>query len=143
MVNLKSNLRTGPLRGGLIKNQPIIQDEKQNKVKEWAKKKIQEELFKGKKKTSTKKTFDNKRKLTIGRALSDSEGEIRQRSYASVKRARDKIFKKTAQGTNQNTKVKREVSIPDLITIQELANRMAERASSVIKYLFEKKIKVT
>ncbi len=139
----KSNLRTNPLRGGLVKKTPIIQDEKQNKVKEWAKKKIQEELFKGKKKSSTKKTFDNKRKLTIGRALSDSEGEIRQRSYASVKRARDKIFKKTTPGINQNIKVKREVSIPDLITIQELANRMAERASSVIKYLFEKKIKVT
>ena len=45
----KSNLRTNPLRGGLVKKQPIIQDEKQNKVKEWAKKKIQEELFKGKK----------------------------------------------------------------------------------------------
>ena len=139
----KSNLRTNPLRGGLVKKTPIIQDEKQNKVKEWAKKKIQEELFKGKKKTSTKKTFDTKRKLTIGRALSDSEGEIRQRSYASVKRARDKIFKKTTPSINQNIKVKREVSIPDLITIQELANRMAERASSVIKYLFEKKIKVT
>ncbi|MAJ57407.1 MAG: translation initiation factor IF-2 [Candidatus Pelagibacter sp.] len=139
----KRNLRTNPLRGGLVKKTPIIQDEKQNKVKEWAKKKIQEELFKGKKKTSTKKTFDNKRKLTIGRALSDPEGEIRQRSYASVKRARDKIFKKVIPGVNQNTKVKREVSIPDLITIQELANRMAERASSVIKYLFEKKIKVT
>tara|TARA_Y100001958_G_C21237771_1_gene564622 strand:- start:1102 stop:3270 length:2169 start_codon:yes stop_codon:yes gene_type:complete len=139
----KSNLRTNPIRGGLVKKTPIIQDEKQNKVKEWAKKKIQEELFKGKKKTSTKKTFDNKRKLTIGRALSDSEGEIRQRSYASVKRARDKIFKKSTPGINQNIKVKREVSIPDLITIQELSNRMAERASAVIKYLFEKKIKVT
>ena len=139
----KRNLRTNPPRGGLVKKTPIIQDEKQNKVKEWAKKKIQEELFKGKKKTSTKKTLDNKRKLTIGRALSDPEGEIRQRSYASVKRARDKIFKKVIPGANQNTKVKREVSIPDLITIQELANRMAERASSVIKYLFEKKIKVT
>ena len=46
------------------------------------------------KKDFNKKTFDTKRKLTIGRALSDSEGEIRQRSYASVKRARDKIFKK-------------------------------------------------
>ena len=139
----KSNLRTNPLRGGLVKKPPSIQDEKQNKVKEWAKKKIQEELFKGKKKTSTKKTIENKRKLTIGRALSDSEGEIRQRSYASVKRARDKIFKKSTPSINQNIKVKREVSIPDLITIQELANRMAERASSVIKYLFEKKIKVT
>ena len=132
----KSNLRTNPLRGGLVKKTTIIQDEKQNKVKEWAKERIQEELFKGKK-DFNKKTFDTK-KLTIGRALSDSEGEIRQRSYASVKRARDKIFKKTTPIINQNIKVKREVSIPDLITIQELANRMAERASSVIKYLFEK-----
>ncbi len=139
----KNNLKTNPLRGGLLKKAPIIQDEKQNKVKEWAKKKIQEELFKGKKKTSVKKTFDNKRKLTIGRALSDSDGEIRQRSHASVKRARDKIFKKTKDDINQVSKVTREVTIPDLITIQELANRMAERASSVIKYLFEKKIKVT
>ena len=139
----KNNLKTNPLRGGLVKKVPIIQDEKQNKVKEWAKKKIQEELFKGKKKTSTKKTFDNKRKLTIGRALSDTDGEIRQRSHASVKRARDKILKKTKDPINQVSKVTREVVIPDLITIQELANRMAERASSVIKYLFEKKIKVT
>ena len=139
----KNNLKTNPLRGGLVKKVPIIQDEKQNKVKEWAKKKIQEELFKGKKKTSTKKTFDNKRKLTIGRALSDTDGEIRQRSHASMKRARDKIFKKTKDPINQVSKVTREVAIPDLITIQELANRMAERASSVIKYLFEKKIKVT
>ena len=59
---LKNNLRANPLRGGLVKKAPIIQDEKQKKVKEWAKKKIQEELFKGKKKTSTKKTFENKRK---------------------------------------------------------------------------------
>ena len=86
---------------------------------------------------------ENKRKLTIGRALSDSDGEIRQRSHASVKRARDKIFKKTTEHINQVSKVRREVTIPNLITIQELSNRMAERASSVIKYLFEKKIKVT
>ena len=139
---IKSNFRTNPPRGGVIKKVQII-DEKQKKAKEWAKKKIQEELFKGKKKTSVKKTFDNKRKLTIGRALSDSDGEIRQRSHASVKRARDKFFKKTVDNINQVTKVKREVSIPDVITIQELSNRMAERASSIIKYLFEKKIKVT
>ena len=55
----KSNLRTNPLRGGLVKKPPIIQDEKQNKVKEWAKKKIQEELFKGKKKDFNKK--DNRK----------------------------------------------------------------------------------
>ena len=142
-TQFKSTFKSGAFRGGPIKNQPIVQDEKQNKAKEWAKKKIQEELFKGKKKTSIKKTFDNKRKLTIGRALSDSDGEIRQRSHASVKRARDKIFKKSSEKNNQSAKVKREVSIPEVITIQELSNRMAERASSIIKYLFEKKIKVT
>ena len=75
--------------------------------------------------------------------MSDSDGEIRQRSHASVKRARDKILKKSGEKNNQSTKVKREVSIPEVITIQELSNRMAERASSIIKYLFEKKIKVT
>ena len=121
---------------------PLNQDDNQKKVKEWAKKKIQEELFRGKKKPSLKKTFENKRKLTIGRALSDNDGEIRQRSEASVKRARDKILKKSDDNLGIS-KVKREVVIPEVITIQELANRMAERATSIIKYLLEKKIKVT
>ena len=60
-------------------------------------KKFKKNYLKAKKKTSIKKTFDNKRKLTIGRALSDSDGEIRQRSHASVKRARDKILKKSTK----------------------------------------------
>ena len=81
--------------------------------------------------------------MTIGRALSDTEGEIRQRSEASVKRARDKINKKTGDNNLAISKIKREVFIPDVITIQELANRMAERATSIIKYLLENKIKVT
>ena len=42
-----------------------------------------------------------------------------------------------------NLKITREVSIPEFITIQELSNRMAEKASSVIKYLLEKNVKVT
>ena len=48
-TQFKSTFKSGAFRGGPIKNQPIVQDEKQNKAKEWAKKKIQEELFKGKK----------------------------------------------------------------------------------------------
>ena len=40
-------------------------------------------------------------------------------------------------------KVSREVTVPNLITIQDLANRMAEKASSIIKFLFEKNVKVT
>ena len=117
-------------------------DDKQKNVKEWAKKKIQEELFKGKKKTEKK--FEGKRrdyKLTLSRALSDSDVE-RQRSFASVKRAREKQIKKT-ENNEDNIKIIREVSIPEFITIQELANRMTEKASSVIKYLLEKNVKVT
>lgn len=117
-------------------------DDKQKNAKEWAKKKIQEELFKGKRKSEKK--FEGKRrdyKLTLSRALSDSDVE-RQRSFASVKRAREKQIKKT-DNIEDNLKIIREVSIPEFITIQELANRMAEKASSVIKFLLEKNVKVT
>ena len=117
-------------------------DDKQKNAKEWAKKKIQEELFKGKKKAE--KRIEGKRrdyKLTLGRALSDNDVE-RQRSFASVKRAREKQIKKT-EVNEDNLKIIREVSIPEFITIQELANRMAEKASSVIKFLLEKNVKVT
>ena len=117
-------------------------EDKQKNAKEWAKKKIQEELFKGKKKTE-KKSEGKRRdyKLTLSRALSDSDIE-RQRSFASVKRAREKQIKKN-EDTEDNQKIIREVNIPEFITIQELANRMTEKASSVIKYLLEKNVKVT
>ncbi len=117
-------------------------EDKQKNAKEWAKKKIQEELFKGKKKTEKK--FEGKRrdyKLTLGRALSDSDLE-RQRSFASVKRAREKQVKKN-ENNDDSQKITREVNIPEFITIQDLANRMTEKASSVIKYLLEKNVKVT
>ncbi len=117
-------------------------DDKQRNAKEWAKKKIQEELFKGKKKTEKK--FEGKRrdyKLTLGRALSDSDLE-RQRSFASVKRAREKQIKRN-EDKDDGQKISREVNIPEFITIQDLSNRMAEKASSVIKYLLEKNVKVT
>ena len=70
-------------------------DEKKKNAKEWAKKKIQEELHKGKKK-SEKKVEGKRRdyKLTLGRALTDADEIERQRSHASVKRAREKQFKK-------------------------------------------------
>ena len=117
-------------------------DDKQKNAKEWAKKKIQEELFKGKKKTEKK--FEGKRrdsKLTLSRALSDSDVE-RQRSFASVKRSREKQIKRI-DDEEDNQKIARDVNIPEFITIQELANRMAEKAGSVIKYLLGKNVKVT
>ena len=115
----------------------------QKNAKEWAKKKIQEELYKGKKKVE-KKTELKKRdyKLTLSRALSDEDEIERQRSFASVKRAREKQTKKI-ETQEDDLKITRDVTIPSVITIQELANRMAEKASAIIKYLLEKNVKVT
>ena len=115
----------------------------QKNAKEWAKKKIQEELYKGKKKVE-KKTELKKRdyKLTLSRALSDEDEIERQRSFASVKRAREKQTKKI-ETQEDDLKITRNVTIPSVITIQELANRMAEKSSAIIKYLLEKNVKVT
>ena len=115
----------------------------QKNAKEWAKKKIQEELYKGKKKVE-KKTELKKRdyKLTLSRALSDEDEIERQRSFASVKRAREKQTKKI-ETQEDDLKITRDVTIPSVITIQELANRMAEKSSAIIKYLLEKNVKVT
>ena len=76
-------------------------------------------------------------KLTVSRALSD-EIDAKQRSLASVKRARQKEIKNaTKDDSQENLKpIKREVNIPEAITVRELANRMAEQSSNVIKHLF-------
>ncbi len=92
-------------------------------------------------KTGTKK---RELKLTVSRALSD-EIEARERSLASVKRARQKENKNLTKGEAQeNLKpVKRDVNIPEAITVRELANRMAEQSSNVIKFLFGMGVTVT
>ncbi len=72
-------------------------------------------------------------KLTITNALDESQ---RQRSLASLKRRRERE-KQKAMGPQQREKIVREVTIPEAITIQELANRMTERAVDVIRYLMQ------
>jgi len=83
-------------------------------------------------------------KLTVSRALSD-QIETRARSLASLKRARLKENKGlTKEEIKENLKpVKREVNIPETITVRELANRMAEQSSAVIKFLLEMGVTVT
>ena len=92
-------------------------------------------------KTGTKK---RELKLTVSRALSD-EIEARERSLASVKRARQKEIKNLSKdATQENLKpIKRDIDIPEAITVRELANRMAEQSSNVIKYLFGMGVTVT
>jgi len=92
------------------------------------------------------KSVGNKRqvKLTVSRALSD-EIETRERSLASVKRARQKELKNVnKEEIKENLKpIKRDVKIPEAITVRELANRMAEQSSNVIKFLFGMGVTVT
>src|SRR5216683_770885 len=61
--------------------------------------------------------------ITVTRAL-DSDADERMRSLASVRRAREKL--RQQQVAAEPTKIVRDVVIPETITVQELANRMAE-----------------
>ncbi len=83
-------------------------------------------------------------KLTVSRALSD-EIEARERSLASVKRAREKENKIQNKDQNKDNlkPIKRDINIPEAITVRELANRMAEQSSNVIKHLFGMGVTVT
>jgi translation initiation factor IF-2 len=74
-------------------------------------------------------------KLTVGNALADDDG--RSRSVAAFRRRTERL-KKQAQGFQMPTeKMSREVVVPEALTIQELANRMAERAVDIIKILMK------
>jgi|GEM_PF-245516 len=74
-------------------------------------------------------------KLTIVSALSGDDE--RQRSLASMKRAREREKQRQRGGGGQREKVQREVTIPEVISIADLANRMAERGADVVKYLMQ------
>ena len=80
-------------------------------------------------------------KLTIAEALGGSEE--RTRSLASIKRAREKEKQQQQQHLSEGKKVIRDVVIPETITVQELANRMAERAADVIKTLMNMGVMAT
>ena len=100
----------------------------------------------GKSKLKLKAPVDKRGfKMTVSRALNVEEIEIKQRSLASVRRARLKEKKTTLEDEPKKEfkKVIREVNIPEKITIQELSNRMAEKSSDVIKFLFNMKVIAT
>jgi translation initiation factor IF-2 len=72
-------------------------------------------------------------KLTLVNALDDSE---RERSLASVRRRRERE-RARQMNAGPREKITREVVIPETITIQELANRMSERANNIIMMLMK------
>ena len=76
-------------------------------------------------------------KLTLTRALSEEDIGSRSRSLASLRRAK---LKENREQSRINSKIdikpiKREVKISKVITIRELANRMAEQSGNIIKHL--------
>jgi len=74
-------------------------------------------------------------KLTVTRALSD-EDDSRARSLAALRRAREKE-KRHHMEAGPSAKQVRDVVVPEAITVQELANRMAERGADLVKALFK------
>ena len=79
-------------------------------------------------------------RLTIAQALDDEE---RQRSLASLRRLREREKRAQRRSDEPIAKVIRDVVIPETITVQELAGRMAQRAPDVIKTLMGMDIMAT
>jgi translation initiation factor IF-2 len=107
--HLTNEVEEAPKRGAL--------DDRHSKKERVAPKRANEQRVRG--------------RLTITNALDE---EQRQRSLASLKRRQERQKKQIA-GPQAQAKIQREVVIPEIITIQELANRMAERGVDVIKAL--------
>jgi translation initiation factor IF-2 len=83
---------------------------------------------------TTRPTADKRRgRLTVVTAM--SADEVRERSIASFRRRTQRMT--GHRPAEAKEKLLREVTIPEAITIQELANRMAERAVDVIRLLMK------
>ena len=82
-------------------------------------------------------------KLTVSKALNEDEG-ARARSLAALKRAREKEKRAHFAGQSQpREKQVRDVVVPEGITVQDLANRMAEKGADLVKALFKLGVMVT
>ncbi len=89
------------------------------------------------KKSTLKPLDDDFNKYDAKKILEQEDQEFDKfPSLAKIKRAREKEKLKTSS-ENEESKISREVSIPDIITVQELANRMAEKTADVVKTLMK------
>ena len=102
-----------------------------------------QDKFKNVKHTKVPKSFENRRqgKLTISQALNDDNEKVR--SLAAVRRAREKAKLRnlnrleTKETIDNKERRKKEIVIPDVIAVSELASRMAEKSSNLIKILMK------
>ena len=143
--NFASNKGTFGKPNYIPKSPPLTSDFERRKLAEQrATKRLKEENENKNKKTIKSNTKKRELKLTVSRALSD-QIEARERSLASVKRARQKENRSlTKEEVQENLKpIKRDINIPEVITVRELANRMAEQSSNIIKHMFGMGVTVT
>ncbi|TPE52778.1 translation initiation factor IF-2 [Amaricoccus solimangrovi] len=105
-------------------------------------KKLTKAVVEEKKTTRAKGDDDRRRsgKLTIANATNE---DGRQRSMAAMKRRQERDRRRMASRSGEREKIVREVNVPDAITVQELANRMAERVAAVVKTLMQNGIMAT
>jgi len=122
---------------------PIKESDSDKSIRLRKEEDAEEKKKNAKKQLSLGREFGQRRqkKLSINQAFED---EGRQRSLASVKRAREREKIQNAGGGAEATKkIIREVIIPELITVKELASRMAIRGSEVVKSLMKSGVLAT
>ena len=125
---------------------PITSDfEKRKLAEQRATRRLKGENSQKENKSSKSEGKRRELKLTVSRALSGDDIGTRSRSLASLKRAKQKENRLlNKEELKENFKpVKRDINIPEVITIRELANRMAEQSSSIIKHLMGMGVTVT
>ncbi len=118
-------------------NTPPNFNTKTSKTFENKNKKFQDTKKTQPKKSTLKPLDDEYSKIDAKKILEREEQEYDKfPSLAKLKRAREKE-KLKAQENEEETKITREVSVPEIITVQELANRMAEKTADVVKALIK------
>ncbi len=116
---------------------PSVTNISKNKNYENKNKKVVDNKKNSPKKSTLKPLGDDFSKLDAKKILEQEEQEFdRFPSLAKIKRAREKE-KLQSQDIENETKISREVSIPEIITVQDLANRMAEKTADVVKSLMK------
>ena len=102
------------------------------------KNKKSQDIKKSQPKKSTLKPLDDDFNKTNAKKILEQEEQEYDKfpSLAKLKRAREKE-KLKAQEKESETKISREVFVPEIITVQELANRIAEKTADVVKVLMK------
>ena len=144
----KSNIRGSSINRPHISKNLISSNQLQNKGRKYnnQKNKKVDELKKAQsKKTTLKPNIDSEGKtgkLNINEILEKEAQEFDKfPSLAKLKRAREKEKLKSIEV--EQVKISREIIIPEVITVQELANRMAEKVADVVKTLMKMGIMAT